>query len=159
MIRYSRPASCPEENSSGLHSLSSSSSPSPYSHLHFYQPSQRYNSIRYIMQDTGTASRFFSQHLFSSTNISPCLCLSGTTTLLPFSPFLSLTLRPFHFLPSVIFSLSLCLVSSLSPPLTCHSRPVSVGRNERCGCNYHPLRECGSLLWLRVTPDHDNACR
>lgn len=157
MIRYSHPASCPEENSPGLHSLSASSSPHPYSQLHSNQPSCRCNSVQYIMQDTGAASHFFFP-LQLNKHLASAFCLSGSMTLVPSpspplsaSPFASshLSFSPRH---SALFRPSL-------PVLTCHSRPVSPGRNEHCGCNYHPLRECGRMLWLRVIPDHDNVCR
>lgn len=105
LIRYSHPASCPEENSAGLYSLSASSSPSPYSQLHSYQPSCRCNRIQYIMQDTGAASRFSPP--FSSTNISP---------------------PPFVYLAVWLSSLLPLLLSPrpLSLPLICHFLPVTL---------------------------------
>lgn len=161
LIRYSHPASCLGENSSGLDSLSLPHHPPLLIHscTSTSVPSRRYDSIQYIMQGTGTTSPFFFLSLPSAQQTSRlCLCLFGSMTLLP-SLCLSLTLCLLLFHLSVIFSLSLCLTSSLSPCLTCHSRPVSLGRNEYCSCNYHPLWECGSTLWLCVISDHDNVCR
>lgn len=92
---------------------------------------------------TDTASHFS----LSTTNISPPPLFIWQYDFPPFS--LSSSLRhcdPFTS-SRLSFFLSLCLISSLSPSLTCHSRPVSLGCNEHCGCNYRPRRVCESMPW------------
>lgn len=157
LIRYSHPASCPGKNSSGLPSPLSLIIPlslftfallpaSPHTNMTAYSVLCRIQAqpLAFFL-----ASPQLNKHC-ASAFVYPAAWLSSL---------LSLTLCLFHFLLSVIFSSSLCLISSLSPSLTCHSRPVSLKRKECCGCNCHPLRERGSVLWLRVIPDHDNVCR
>lgn len=156
LIRYSHPASCPEENSSGPRSLSliiplslftvALQPAGPHAHITAY-------SIWCRVQPQLLAS-FLSICSTQQTSCL-CLCLSGGVTLFPSLSDVPLTSS---FSP-VIFSLSLRLLPSSSPFLTCHSRPVSPGCEERRGCNCHPPRERGSVLWPRVVPDRDNVCR
>lgn len=114
LIRYSHPASCLGENSSGLDSLSLPHHPPLLIHscTSTSVPSHRYDSIQYIMQGTGTTSPFFfsaslqlNKHLASAfvylavwlsslLSVSLWHCVSFSSTCLSFSLCHSVSLHP-----------------------------------------------------------------
>ena len=159
LIRYSHPASCPEENSSGLHSLSLPHHPPlPIHSCTPTSPHADVTTYSILCRIQAQLLAFFFSPPQLNKHLASAFCLSGGMTLV-LSPSPPLSPSPFT---SSHVSFSPChsaLFHPTLPVLTCHSRPVSPGRNERCGSNYHPLRECGRMLWLRVIPDHDNVCR